>query len=203
LKVLGTGTYGKVMLVRHKKTQKLYAMKVLKKELIRKRNQVEHTKTERRVLERIRHPFIVRMKYAFKDREKLYFVLDYCHGGELFFYLTNLRRFKEDAARFYAANILLALRCLNQHNVVYRDLKPENVLIDAEGYALLTDFGLSKENITDSSRATSLCGTAEYLAPEVLEKERSYGKPCDWWSFGCVIYEMLTGHPPFYSQDRQ
>jgi len=89
--------------------------------LIRKRNQVEHTKTERRVLERIRHPFIVRMKYAFKDREKLYFVLDYCHGGELFFYLTNLRRFKEDAARFYAANILLALRCLNQHNVVYRE----------------------------------------------------------------------------------
>ena len=110
MKVLGTGTYGKVMLVRHKKTEKLYAMKVLKKAMIREKKQVEHTKTERRVLERIKHPFIVRMKYAFADREKLYFVLDYCHGGELFFYLTNLRRFKEDAARFYAANVLLGAR---------------------------------------------------------------------------------------------
>ena len=121
LKVLGTGTYGKVMLVRHKKTDKLYAMKVLKKAMIREKKQVEHTKTERRVLERIKHPFIVRMKYAFGDREKLYFVLDYCHGGELFFYLTNLRRFKEDAARFYAANVLLALKKLHELDIVYRE----------------------------------------------------------------------------------
>jgi protein-serine/threonine kinase len=109
------------MLVRHKTTKKLYAMKVLKIKIIKQRNQVEHTKTERRVLEKISHPFIVRMKYAFKDREKLYFVLNYCHGGELFFYLTNLRRFKEDAARFYSANILLALKALHEHNVIYRE----------------------------------------------------------------------------------
>lgn len=121
LKVLGTGTYGKVMLVRHKVSRKLYAMKVLKIKVIKEKNQVEHTKTERRVLERLSHPFIVRMKYAFKDREKLYFVLDYCHGGELFFYLTNLRRFKEDAAKFYAANILLALKALHSHDVIYRE----------------------------------------------------------------------------------
>jgi protein-serine/threonine kinase len=113
LKVLGTGTYGKVMLVRHKQSQKLYAMKVLKKAVIREKNQVEHTMTERRVLERIKHPFIVRMKYAFADKEKLYFVLDYCNGGELFFYLTNLRRFKEDAVRFYSSSILLALGALH------------------------------------------------------------------------------------------
>ena len=113
LKVLGTGTYGKVMLVRHKESQKLYAMKVLKKAVIREKNQVEHTMTERRVLERIKHPFIVRMKYAFADKEKLYFVLEYCNGGELFFYLTNLRRFKEDAVRFYSASILLALGALH------------------------------------------------------------------------------------------
>jgi protein-serine/threonine kinase len=119
--VLGTGTYGKVMLVRHKKSKKLYAMKVLKIKVIKEKNQVEHTKTERRVLERVAHPFVVRMKYAFKDREKLYFVLDYCHGGELFFYLTNLRRFKEDAARFYSANILLALKALHEQNVIYRE----------------------------------------------------------------------------------
>ena len=121
LKVLGTGTYGKVMLVRHRKSEKLYAMKVLKKAMIRAKKQVEHTKTERRVLELIKHPFIVRMKYAFADREKLYFVLEYCHGGELFFYLTNLRRFKEDAARFYASTVLLALKCLHELNIVYRE----------------------------------------------------------------------------------
>jgi protein-serine/threonine kinase len=109
LKVLGTGTYGKVMLVRHKKTQRLYAMKVLKKEKIRKKNQVERTMTERRVLELINHPYIVKLKYAFQDCKKLYFVLDYCCGGELFFYLTHLRRFREEAALFYAANILLAI----------------------------------------------------------------------------------------------
>jgi protein-serine/threonine kinase len=121
LKVLGTGTYGKVMLVRHKVTRKLYAMKVLKIKVIKEKNQVEHTKTERRVLEKLDHPFIVRMKYAFKDRQKLYFVLNYCHGGELFFYLTNLRRFKEDAARFYSANILLALKVLHENNIIYRE----------------------------------------------------------------------------------
>jgi protein-serine/threonine kinase len=119
--VLGTGTYGKVMLVRHKKTEKLYATKVLKKEQIRQKKQVEHTKTERRVLERIQHPFIVRMKYAFSDREKLYFVLEYCHGGELFFYLTNLRRFKEDSARFYSSTVLLAMKALHEKNIVYRE----------------------------------------------------------------------------------
>ena len=121
IKMLGTGTYGKVMLVRHKKTEKLYAMKVLKKAMLREKKQVEHTKTERRVLERIKHAFIVRMKYAFADKEKLYFVLDYCHGGELFFYLTNLRRFKEDASRFYAANILLAIKKLHELDIVYRE----------------------------------------------------------------------------------
>jgi protein-serine/threonine kinase len=121
LKVLGTGTYGKVMLVRHKSSRKLYAMKVLKIKTIKEKNQVEHTKTERRVLEKLKHPFIVRMKYAFKDREKLYFVLDYCQGGELFFYLTNLRRFKEDAAKFYSANILLALKALHEQDIIYRE----------------------------------------------------------------------------------
>ena len=121
LKVLGTGTYGKVMLVRHLQTQQLYAMKVLKKDKVRKKNQVERTKTERRVLERINNPFIVKLKYAFQDTRKLYFVLDYCCGGELFFYLTHLRRFREEAACFYASNILLALQCLHDENIIYRE----------------------------------------------------------------------------------
>ena len=118
---LGKGTYGKVVLVTHKETKKYYAMKILKKKEIREKNQIEHTKTERRVLEKVHHPFIVRMKYAFADKEKLYFVLDYCNGGELFFYLTNLRRFKEDAARFYSSSILLALKFLHELNIVYRE----------------------------------------------------------------------------------
>ena len=118
---LGSGTYGKVVLVRHKETQKLYAMKSLKKKEIREKNQVEHTKAERRILERVNHPFIVRMKYAFSDKEKLYMVMDYCNGGELFFYLTNLRRFKEDAARFYSSSILLALKKLHECDIVYRE----------------------------------------------------------------------------------
>jgi len=122
----------------------------------------------------------------------LYFVLDYCHGGELFFYLSHLRRFTEDSVKFYSSNILLALKGLHDNNIIYRDLKPENVLIDKHGYAMLTDFGLSKDDMSSEKRANSLCGTAEYLAPEVLAESRSYGVAIDYWSLGCVIYEMLT-----------
>ena len=121
LKVLGTGTYGKVLLVRHKATDQFYAMKVLKKDMVRRNKQVEQAKTERRILERIQHPFVVKLKYAFASPDKLYFVLDYCQGGELFFYLTNLRRLKEKVAQFYAATVLLALKELHENNIVYRE----------------------------------------------------------------------------------
>mmetsp|Transcript_73470 Transcript_73470/g.102011 ORF Transcript_73470/g.102011 Transcript_73470/m.102011 type:complete len:121 (+) Transcript_73470:362-724(+) len=120
-------------------------MKILKKQKILKSKQVAHTLTERRILEIIDHPFIVKMRYAFTDQQKLYFVLDYCHGGELFFYLSHLRRFKEHSVKFYMSNVLLALKKLHENNIVYRDLKPENILIDKDGFALLTDFGLSKD----------------------------------------------------------
>ena len=154
---------------------------------------MEHTKTELRILERLDHPFIVKLKYAFHDSKKLSLVLDYCCGGELFFYIKACKRFKEDVVAFYASNILLAIRELHRKGIIYRDLKPENVLIDHKGYALLTDFGLSKDNI-DEKPASSLCGTADYLAPELLvQKGRAYGKEVDWWSFGCIVYEMLTG----------
>lgn len=154
--------------------------------------------TERRILEQIKHPFIVRMDYAFQTAEKLYFVLEYCPGGELFFYLSQIGRFKEDAARFYASNILLAIEHLHQKDTLYRDLKPENVMMGKEGYVKLTDFGLSKDNFNDKSEAKSLCGTAEYLSPEVLQRQ-GHGRATDWWSFGAIIYEMLVGIPPFYS----
>jgi serine/threonine protein kinase len=155
-----------------------------------------------RILERIAHPFIVQLKYAFHDKSKLFLVLHYCPGGELFFYLNACKRFKEDVVAFYCSNILLAIKCLHENNIVYRDLKPENILIDSEGYANLTDFGLSKDNIGEK-KATSLCGTADYIAPELLKQKRSYGQEVDWWSFGCLIYDMLTGRPPFFGESNK
>lgn len=147
ISIIGKGSYGKVSLVKKKDTGQLYALKVLKKSEIVRRNQVEHTMTERRILEKIRHPFVTKMDYAFQSDSKLFFVLEYCPGGELFFYLSQIGRFKEDAARFYASNILLALHHLHSQNILYRDLKPENVLVAEDGYVKVADFGLSKENI--------------------------------------------------------
>jgi serine/threonine protein kinase len=194
---------GKVFLVRENKTGMLYALKVLRKDNIIKRNQVEHTRTERSVLGYVKHPFIVGMNMAFQSKDKLYFVLDYCAGGELFFHLGKLGKFPEPRARFYAAEIILAISYCHQLDIVYRDLKPENVLLTAEGHIRLTDFGLSKEGISSSSSgANSFCGTPEYLAPEILNRQ-GHGRAVDWWSLGALLYEMLTGLPPFYCQDRE
>lgn len=194
---------GKVFLVREIKTGQIYALKVLRKDNIIKRNQVEHTKTERSVLGYVQHPFIVGMNMAFQSKEKLYFVLDYCAGGELFFHLGKEGRFPEARARFYAAEIILAISYVHSLDIIYRDLKPENVLLDAEGHIRLTDFGLSKEGISSSSSgAYSFCGTPEYLAPEILNRQ-GHGRAVDWWSLGALLYEMITGLPPFYCQDRE
>lgn len=202
LKVIGKGSFGKVLLVRKLDSGFLYAMKVLRKENIIKRNQVEHTRTERHVLGYVRHPFIVGMNYAFQTAEKLYFVLDYCAGGELFFHLGKVQRFPQARARFYAAEITLAIEYVHNLGIIYRDLKPENVLLDANGHIRLTDFGLSKEGIQDDfSGANSFCGTPEYLAPEILNRS-GHGRAVDWWSLGALLYEMLTGLPPFYCRDR-
>lgn len=181
----------------------MFALKVLRKDNIIKRNQVEHTITERSVLGYVKHPFIVGMNMAFQSKNKLYFVLDYCAGGELFFHLGKLGKFPEPRARFYAAEIILAIKYVHSLDIIYRDLKPENVLLDAEGHIRLTDFGLSKEGISNSSSgANSFCGTPEYLAPEILNRQ-GHGRAVDWWSLGALLYEMLTGLPPFYCQDRE
>jgi len=203
IKVIGKGSFGKVFLVREIKTSQMFALKVLKKDNIIKRNQVEHTKTERSVLGYVKHPFIVGLNMAFQSREKLYFVLDYCAGGELFFHLGKLGKFKESRSRFYAAEIILAISYVHTLDIIYRDLKPENVLLDGTGHIRLTDFGLSKEGISSSSSgANSFCGTPEYLAPEILNRQ-GHGRGVDWWSLGALLYEMLTGLPPFYCQDRE
>lgn len=203
IKVVGKGSFGKVFLVREIKTSEMFALKVLRKDNIIKRNQVEHTRTERSVLGYVNHPFIVGLKMAFQSKDKLYFVLDYCAGGELFFHLSKVGKFSESRASFYAAEIVLALEYIHQLDIVYRDLKPENVLLDARGHVRLTDFGLSKEGITNSSSgANSFCGTPEYLAPEILNRQ-GHGRAVDWWSLGALLYEMLTGLPPFYCRDRE
>jgi len=177
-------------------------MKMLRKENVVKRNQVERTKTERHVLETVSHPFIVNLIYAFQTPRKLYFILEYCSGGELFFHLSRAGRFSEGRCRFYFAEILLAIEYLHKLAIIYRDLKPENVLLDADGHVKLTDFGLSKEGIMDNFSAKSMCGTPEYLAPEIIEK-KGHGKAVDWYSLGALMYEMLTGLPPFYTRDRE
>jgi protein-serine/threonine kinase len=204
LKVIGKGSYGKVMLVKHNMSgnNEIYAMKMLRKENVVKRNQVEHTRAERNVLETASHPFIVKLMYAFQTPKKLYFVLEFCPGGELFFHLSRTGRFSEGRSRFYSAQLVLALGYPHSLNIIYRDLKPENVLLDAAGNAKLTDFGLSKEGVEDNFSAKSMCGTPEYLAPEILDK-RGHGKAVDWYSLGALTYEMLTGLPPYYTRDRE
>jgi tRNA A-37 threonylcarbamoyl transferase component Bud32 len=202
IRVIGKGSFGRVLLVKKKDNDQIFAMKVLMKASILKRNQVEHTKTERTVLEHIRHPFIVTLRYAFQNKANLYLVLDYCAGGELFFHLGKDGKFDEKRAKFYSAQIVLALEYLHDLGIVYRDLKPENVLLDANGNIALTDFGLSKEGINDNSSAHSFCGTPEYLAPEILRRS-GHGRAADWWSLGALLYEMLVGMPPFYSRDRE
>lgn len=196
---LGKGSFGTVLLVRHMLTGKLYAQKQFRKaSLTVHKKLVEQTKTERTILESVnRHPFVVKLFYAFQDHAKLYLILEYAQGGELFHHLAMERMFEEDAAAFYMAEMVLALEHLHQNvGVLYRDLKPENCLLDAEGHLLLTDFGLSKIALSDDDRCNSLLGTIEYMAPEVIQG-KPYGKACDWWSLGALGYDLLTGSPPF------
>lgn len=208
LKVLGKGSFGKVMLVRKKDEGPkgdVYAMKTLRKKELVKRRQLEHTQTERSILQHIKHPFLVALKFAFQTDDKLYMVLEYMAGGELFHWLKIKKRFPEAQVRLYAAEISLALGCLHSYNIVYRDLKPENILLDADGHLRLADFGLAKENVTGSGAeggTSTFCGTPEYLAPEILAN-KGHGKAVDWWSMGTLLYELLCGLPPHYDPNTQ
>lgn len=197
IKVLGLGSYGKVLLVREKKTGKLFAQKQLKKaSLIIQTKTVERTINEKTILESVNHPSIVKLYYAFQDREKLYLILEYLQGGELFQHLQQEKFLSETNAALYLAQMILALEHLHKIGIVYRDLKPENVLLDSDGYLVLTDFGLSKVGLNDDDLCTSLIGTPEYMAPEILQ-DVPYDYAVDFWSLGCVMFDMLTGSPPF------
>uniref|UniRef100_A0A8C5T8F8 non-specific serine/threonine protein kinase n=3 Tax=Malurus TaxID=55806 RepID=A0A8C5T8F8_9PASS len=197
----GKGSFGKVFLAKRKLDGKYYAVKVLQKKIVLNRKEQKHIMAERNVLlKNVKHPFLVGLHYSFQTTEKLYFVLDFVNGGELFFHLQRERSFPEHRARFYAAEIASALGYLHSINIVYRDLKPENILLDSLGHIVLTDFGLCKEGIATSDTTATFCGTPEYLAPEVIKKQ-PYDNTVDWWCLGAVLYEMLYGLPPFYCRD--
>eukprot|EP01063_Lacrimia_lanifica_P005216 TRINITY_DN12_c0_g2_i1.p1 TRINITY_DN12_c0_g2~~TRINITY_DN12_c0_g2_i1.p1 ORF type:complete len:452 (+),score=211.16 TRINITY_DN12_c0_g2_i1:55-1410(+) len=199
--VVGKGSFGKVMQVRKKDTGKIYAMKCMSKDLILREGLVEHMKAEKNILGMIDHPFIVKLHYAFQTKDSLYLILDFLSGGELFYHLSQVSSvFPERQAKFYAAQIGSALGHLHSLNIIYRDLKPENCVLDREGNCCITDFGLAKPNITGAEGASTFCGTPEYLAPEFLTGG-GHGKAVDWWSLGILLYEMMTGLPPFYSEN--
>ncbi|XP_037081808.1 ribosomal protein S6 kinase 2 beta-like [Pollicipes pollicipes] len=202
LKVLGQGSFGKVFLVRKitgSDVGTLYAMKVLKKATLKVRDRLR-TKKERDILADVQHPFVVKLHYAFQTEGKLYLILDFLRGGDLFTRLSKEIMFTEEDVKFYLAELALALDHLHSLGVMYRDLKPENILLGADGHISLTDFGLSKEAL-DDKKAFSFCGTVEYMAPEVVNR-RGHTFAADWWSFGVLMYEMLTGSLPFHGSNR-
>ncbi|KAF4662179.1 hypothetical protein FOL47_006380 [Perkinsus chesapeaki] len=196
---VGTGTFGRVRVVKIKNSadRTPFALKILKKSEVIRLKQIEHVRAERQILEKLSHPFIVNLFATFQDEKRLFMLMEYVNGGELFSHLRKEGRLPNDDAKFYAAEIVLAFEYMHSLDVVYRDLKPENLLIDFEGHIKITDFGFAKV-VTD--RTWTLCGTPEYLAPEIIQS-KGHGKAVDWWALGILIFEMLAGYPPFYDEN--
>ena len=197
LYLIGTGSLGKVILVRYKKNKNIYAMKELSKSKIKINKQEENSKSERDLMIELTNPFIVNIKFAFQDETKLYIVSEFLQGGDMFYHMHHSTiNFTESTVKFYIIELILAIEFLHENNVIYRDLKPENILMNSEGHIKISDFGLSKKLENQKDKAYTLCGTLQYLAPEIL-KNKGYDKSVDWWSLGCIYYEMLTGNLPF------
>lgn len=197
LETLGTGTFGRVYLTKFRQNQTFYAMKVLKKSEVVRLKQVEHINSEKQILAQVHYPFIVNLFTTFQDDRHLYMLLEYVIGGELFSHLRKAGQFTNDMTRFYAAEIVLAIEYLHSKDIIYRDLKPENLLLDSAGHVKITDFGFAKHVV---DRTWTLCGTPEYLAPEIIQS-KGHGKAVDWWALGILIFEMLAGYPPFFDDN--
>ncbi|KAJ9470634.1 Protein kinase DC2 [Diplonema papillatum] len=193
---LGVGTFGRVRLAKTKKGNQYFALKILKKQEIIRMKQVDHILAEANILSDIHHPFIVDLHMRFMDENKLYFLLEFVPGGELFTHHRKSGKFPNDVSRFYSAEVLLAFEYLHSKDIIYRDLKPENLLLDVQGHVKICDFGFSKKV---PERTHTLCGTPEYLAPEIIQS-LGHGKAVDWWSLGILLYEMLVGYPPFHDE---
>jgi len=197
VKTVGTGTFARVCLCRHKISSNFFALKILSLHDVIRLKQVEHVKNEKNILKEIKHPFLISLSWSWKDSSFLYLLFPYIPGGELFSYLRSAGRFTPAATLFYSAEIVTALEYLHSLSIAYRDLKPENLLLDREGHIIITDFGFAK---VISDRTWTLCGTPEYLAPEIIQS-KGHNKAVDWWALGILIYEMLAGYPPFFDDN--
>ena len=199
---LGQGAFGKVFMVVQKDTGQIFAMKIMKISKILARSHELYINSECEILKSIIHPFIVRMHHAFQTSRKLYLIFDFASGGQLFLHLTREGLLDESTVKIYAAEIVLAVSFLHERGIIHRDLKPENILLHGSGHICISDFGLAKQNIGNSSCETnSFCGTIEYMAPEIISSA-GHGKAADWWSVGVLLFEMMTGRPPYTGHSR-